>query len=164
MTQSIPEKASMNQIAALLGKTRKQLERLISLGMPVDVRPEHKGQQWRFNVSDVVQWLAKRNDKPIGELMSYEEGRQREQAARARMAEYDLAERSGTMVNVETFDKVLASHIVPAKARILELGEELKKVSTEDVANLIDDRIEDALIALQGLSNPVPEPEESDHG
>jgi phage terminase Nu1 subunit (DNA packaging protein) len=117
-------------LASTFGCALTTVDAWVKEGCPA----QKKGREYAFETAEVHKWLVKRavaesrrrgnrfggGSAPEGE-MSLEEAKRRKEAALAKSAEIDLAEKIGMVAPIATMLKVIGEEIANARARLLAI-------------------------------------------
>lgn len=102
---------NQSELATILPLTTRQIRNLEKEGMPHRAEGRHK----LYPLPDAVEWYARyREGLARAELEStdYEEAKARREAARARMAEMEVAEREGELLTREDVERIYGDQML----------------------------------------------------
>ena len=138
---------------------------------------EKKGREYAFDTAEVHKWLVKRalaekrrRGNRFGEAalpegqISYDEAKRRKEAALAKNAELDLAQKLGLVAPIDTITKVVSGEIGNARAKLLAVparfrpDAQMHASSPERAKKLVakvEDLIHEALSEIKSFSTPV---------
>ena len=153
--------ANRAELAALLGRSLPTVDSWVRQGCPV-VERGGRGRQWRFNVSDVMQWRIKRAvadavakfDTPTGQITKDEADRRRA-VAQAITAEVEADETLRSVVAVADAADQVAKEYAAVRAALLGLGARVSEAaaaatSAPAIQELVDAEI---ITTLEGLTD-----------
>lgn len=129
---------STSEIAEFLGVSYETVQNDIAKGAPISERGG-KGKQHQIAAGEYVRWMVRRAaEREDGDLLNYDAARTRKMNADAQVAELDLAERRGEVVEVGAVVSVVTDMLAEIKAKLLSipsrLAHRLAAVGTREAA------------------------------
>lgn len=155
------------QLAAILGKSEEWLTQM-QKNADFPVLRKGRGRAGNdYETSDVIAWINRRNiDNLVGndDLIDLEEGKRRKMAAEAALAETELAQVQGRLVEADEIERAWGELVANCRAKLLSIP---SKVSPEVFAaeSLVEVKatLKSAILeALNELSDSEIDPERSE--
>jgi len=118
---------SRSQLATLLDVNVNTIATWVTRGCPY-VQKGHKGKPWLFNVATVVQWKEQQaRDSVIGnnDAVDLDEARRRKVSAEAAIAELNLQQLRGELIEVEAVAQAVADEYSNVRQRLLAMPTKL---------------------------------------
>jgi phage terminase Nu1 subunit (DNA packaging protein) len=110
--------ANRGEIAGILGISPTTLDRYVQAGCPVLERGSGR-REYRFNSAEVIRWVLAREANP-GRAQT-DDTRRRYNAAAAELKEYQLAEKRGSMIQVQDIAPILEEEFADVRSRLLAI-------------------------------------------
>ena len=159
------QEVNQTGLADTFGVSLPTVRAWVRRGCPV-VQRGAKGKQWVFNTADVAQW---REDEAaaaaVGDTskMDMDEARRRNEAAKAAMAELDLAKRRGELIEIEAVAEHVGEEYSRLRAKLLALPVKLAPMlenaeSLQERREIIEDAIVECLAELTADEDSAEEP------
>lgn len=114
---------NMGDLAVILGVSRATVQSWVKRGCPA-VQKGRNGRPWQFNTAEVIEWRSQQiANAAIGETRSLDmdEAKRRKVAAEAAMAELELAQKKGELVEIESVGELIEEEYARVRARLLGL-------------------------------------------
>ncbi|WP_315764498.1 terminase small subunit [Bradyrhizobium sp. SZCCHNR2009] len=166
------------ELADTLGYSLPTISSWTEEGMPVKSQGS-RGRQFEYDTADVVKWLLARargeakaktaaslNDQ--GEDITMDKARLRNEIAKAKLSELELAKEMELVRPIEMIVKVLSNEIANARARLLGIPSKLRPSiqlevgtpeGTKTLVNEVERLILEALNEIKSYADvPVEEP------
>lgn len=133
-------RVNRRQLADILGKSLPTITAWASEGMPC-VKPGSKHQEWEFETTEVIPWVAANKLKLKGRGAAkvnhpfaddgdgpetIEEAERRKMVAQADKAEVQVAKEAGILVPISEVASVVAEEHARVRARLLTIPNELR--------------------------------------
>jgi phage terminase Nu1 subunit (DNA packaging protein) len=155
------------QLAAILGKSEEWLTQM-QKNPDFPVLRKGRGRAGNdYETSDVIAWINRRNiDNLVGndDLIDLEEGKRRKMAAEAALAETELAQVQGRLVEADEIERAWGELVANCRAKLLSIP---SKVSPEVFAaeSLVEVKatLKSAILeALNELADSETHPQDSE--
>lgn len=110
-------------LARILGLSSQRVAVLIKEGMPYEKQAKKGEARWEFNTHDVIQWLvAREKDKILARTTgaaTLTDEKRRHTSAAATLKEIELAQKRGSIVNIEDVGDVWERMCSDLRSRIM---------------------------------------------
>jgi phage terminase Nu1 subunit (DNA packaging protein) len=150
-------------LADALGISVQTVDAHVRRGMPAAFRGS-RGKQWSFEVAACVGWLLEQKGKEgLGDTtgLDLDEARRRKMAAEAALAEYDLAEKRGDVIQIDLSAKMVTEVFTSVRTRFLAIPSKLAPImaaitTPEEARDILDGAINEALSELASTDDLEP--------
>ena len=112
-----------SELAAIFGVAMTTVDAWTNRGMPIVERTMGRGTNWSFDTAAVAAWRTEQAVTQTGdeEKLNFEEARRRKMAADAMLAEIELIERRGEILEIDTVVKEWESLVLSMRARMMAI-------------------------------------------
>lgn len=137
--QEQPHYLSLKEIAQCFGVSVNTISRWVEKGMPV-VQKGTNGEKYSFDLQTCRQWhkenfLKNSNQESTGDVPPVSVSRARYEHSRALLAELDLQEREGTLVNVKAIQNQLFIKIRTIRDMILNIAPRVSSIVAAELGS-----------------------------
>jgi len=147
-------RVSQIDLAAILGVSTQTVRSWERQGMPV-LSKTSRGHAAQYNTAEVIRWRGEQLTLAAGgdaDAMDWEEARRRKTAAEAALAEMDVAQRRGELVEVASVGQLVTEEYATVRANILampgELAPDLEHLTVLEIEELLTSKVTEVLDAL----------------
>lgn len=164
------------ELADIFGYSLPTISAWVENGMPVKSHGG-RGKQFEFDTEDVLKWLLARERaerkahtaatlKEGGEEITIDKARLRNEIAKAKLSELELATKMELVRPIQMIVKVLSNEIANARARLLGIPSKLRPAiqlevgapeGTKKLVNEVERLILEALNEIKMTTEPVEE-------
>lgn len=164
------------ELADIFGDSLPTISAWVENGMPVKSHGG-RGKQFEFDTEDVLKWLLARERaerkahtaatlKEGGEEITIDKARLRNEIAKAKLSELELATKMELVRPIQMIVRVLSNEIANARARLLGIPSKLRPAiqlevgapeGTKKLVNEVERLILEALNEIKMTTEPVEE-------
>lgn len=143
------------RLSEALGVSPRTVDEYTRRGMP-SVKTGGQGKVWEFDLAQCVAWIRADDRRRSGvdeAALDLDEARRRKLAAEAALAEYDLAEKRGDVVTIDSVVKQVTGDYTRLRTKLLAIPSKLAPLvavvtTPEEARAILDGAIEEALSEL----------------
>jgi phage terminase Nu1 subunit (DNA packaging protein) len=166
------------ELADIFGYSLPTISAWVENGMPVKTHGG-RGKSFEFDTEDVLKWLLARErearkrdaarasvDGEDGEPITIDKAKLRNEVAKAKMSEIELAEKMDLLKPVDMIAKVLSNEIANARARLLAIPSKVRPTvhlhvgdpaDTKKVVDEVEKLVREALEEIKSFASEEQE-------